>query len=50
MLADDGLYRQDTVLAAAGNTAVDAFVLASGISLLVTARLQHRRGARGYCG
>ena len=47
-LAGDGLYRYDTVFTAAGNTAVDAVVLAFGIPLVVRAWLQHRNGsARG---
>jgi hypothetical protein len=44
-LAGDGLYRYDTVFTAAGNTAVDAVVLALGIPLVVTAWLQHREGS-----
>src|SRR5688572_12808697 len=42
LLAGDGLYRYDTVSTAAGNTAVDAVVLALGIPLVVRAWLQHR--------
>ena len=44
-LAGDGLYRYDTVFTAAGNTAVDAVVLALGIPLVVRAWLQHRAGS-----
>jgi hypothetical protein len=44
-LAGDGLYRYDTVFTAAGNTAVDAVVLALGIPLLVTAWVQFRTGS-----
>jgi hypothetical protein len=44
-LAGDGLYRYDTVFTAAGNTAVDAVVLALGIPLLATAWLQFRAGS-----
>src|SRR3954462_3261875 len=44
-LAGDGLYRYDTVFTAAGNTAVDAVVLAFGIPLVVRAWLQHREGS-----
>jgi hypothetical protein len=44
-LAGDGLYRYDTVFTAAGNTAVDAVVLAFGIPLVVKAWLQHREGS-----
>jgi hypothetical protein len=44
-LAGDGLYRYDTVFAAANNTAVDAVVLAFGIPLVVKAWLQHRDGS-----
>ncbi len=47
-LAGDGLYRYDTVFTAAGNTAVDAVVLACGIPLVVRAWLDHRaRSPRG---
>ncbi|GAB3326499.1 hypothetical protein GCM10027451_51850 [Geodermatophilus aquaeductus] len=44
-LAGSGLYAHDTVFTAAGNTAVDAVVLAFGVPLVVTAWLQHRRGS-----
>ena len=44
-LAGDGLYRYDTVFIAAGNTAVDAVVLALGIPLVVAAWLQFRAGS-----
>ena len=44
-LAGDGLYRYDTVFAAAGNTAVDAVVAAFGVPLLITAWVSHRRGS-----
>jgi hypothetical protein len=44
-LAGDGLYRYDTVFAAAGNTAVDAVVLGLGVPLLLTAWRQHRHGS-----
>jgi hypothetical protein len=44
-LAGDGLYRYDTVFAAAGNTAIDAVVLALGIPLVVRAWLDHRAGS-----
>jgi hypothetical protein len=44
-LAGGGLYHYDTVFTAAGNTAVDAVVLALGIPLLVTAWLQFRAGS-----
>jgi predicted cation transporter len=44
-LAEDGLYRYDTVFIAAGNTAVDAVVLALGIPLVVAAWLQFRAGS-----
>jgi hypothetical protein len=43
--AGDGLYRYDSVFTAAGNTAVDAVVLALGIPLVVTAWLQFRAGS-----
>jgi hypothetical protein len=42
-LAGDGLYRYDTVFTAAGNTAIDAVVLAFGIPLVVRAWLEHRQ-------
>ncbi|MGY2002689.1 hypothetical protein [Blastococcus sp. SYSU DS1024] len=44
-LAGSGLYRYDTVFTAAGNTAVDAVVLALGIPLVVRAWREHRRGS-----
>jgi hypothetical protein len=44
-IAGSGLYRYDTVFTAAGNTAVDAVVLALGVPLVVTAWLQHRSGS-----
>ncbi|GAB3326358.1 hypothetical protein GCM10027451_51650 [Geodermatophilus aquaeductus] len=44
-LAGSGLYGHDTVFIAAGNTAVDAVVLAFGVPLVVTAWMQHRRGS-----
>ncbi len=44
-LAGSGLYAHDTVFTAAGNTAVDAVVVAFGVPLVVTAWLQHRRGS-----
>ena len=44
-LAGSGLYRYDTVFTAAGNTAVDAVVLALGVPLLVRAWRAHRRGS-----
>jgi len=44
-LAGDGLYRYDTVFTAAGNTAVDAVVLALGIPLLVNAWRRFRAGS-----
>jgi hypothetical protein len=44
-LAGDGLYRFDTVFTAAGNTAVDAVVLALGVPLVVRAWLEHRKGS-----
>jgi hypothetical protein len=43
--AGDGLYRYDTVFTAAGNTAVDAVVLALCILLLATAWPQFRAGS-----
>ncbi|MGY1792397.1 hypothetical protein ACI796_00285 [Geodermatophilus sp. SYSU D00525] len=47
-LAGSGLYAHDTVFTAAGNTAVDAVVLAFGVPLVLTAWQQHRReSARG---
>jgi hypothetical protein len=44
-LAGDGLYRFDTVFVAAGNTAVDAVVLALGIPLLIAAWRRQRIGS-----
>ncbi|MGY1616201.1 hypothetical protein ACI797_05595 [Geodermatophilus sp. SYSU D00691] len=44
-LAGSGLYRHDTVFTAAGNTAVDAVVLAFGIPLVLRAWLRHRAGS-----
>ncbi|MGY1669801.1 hypothetical protein [Geodermatophilus sp. SYSU D00710] len=47
-LAGSGLYAHDTVFTAAGNTAVDAVVLAFGVPLVITTWLQHRkRSPRG---
>ncbi|MGY1679940.1 hypothetical protein [Geodermatophilus sp. SYSU D01176] len=44
-LAGSGLYRHDTVFTAAGNTAVDAVVLALGVPLVVTAWLRQQAGS-----
>jgi hypothetical protein len=44
-LAGDGLYRYDTVFAAAGNTAVDAVVLVLAVPLLLLAWRWHRTGS-----
>ncbi|WP_158580010.1 hypothetical protein [Geodermatophilus marinus] len=44
-LAGSGLYRYDSVFTAAGNTAVDAVVLALGVPLVITAWQQHRAGS-----
>ncbi|MGY1695321.1 hypothetical protein ACI780_10435 [Geodermatophilus sp. SYSU D00814] len=44
-LAGSGLYARDTVFTAAGNTAVDAVVLAFGVPLVITSWLQHRAGS-----
>src|SRR5829696_7218475 len=44
-LAGDGLYRYDTVFAAAGNTGVDAVVLTLGVPLVLAAWLHHLKGS-----
>ena len=44
-LAGDGLYRYDTVFAAAGNTAVDAVVLTLAVPLVLLAWRWHRNGS-----
>ena len=44
-LAGDGLYRYDTVFTAAGNTAVDAVVLALAVPLVIKGWLEHRTGS-----
>ncbi|WP_157943982.1 hypothetical protein [Blastococcus atacamensis] len=44
-LAGSGLYRYDTVFAAAGNRAVDAVVLGLGVPLVLGAWRQHLRGS-----
>jgi hypothetical protein len=44
-LAGDGLYRYDTVFAAAGNAAVDTVVAALGVPLLITAWVSYRSGS-----
>ncbi|WP_214369759.1 hypothetical protein [Pseudonocardia sp. H11422] len=44
-LTGDGLYRYDTVAAAAGNVAVDTVVLVLGVPLLLVALWAYRRGS-----